>query len=168
MIQRKSKIILVLCAFLCQNCSSFVFGTLKKIPVTSNPLGAKVIVDGKEMGYTPLNLRLKRKNSHIVRIEKPGCNPFEIRITREISGKLLDFISGGNYFLSPGELNVTLTKIEGRPLLNTSLWMQRNFKTLNGLGLIGLILMSMKLLIQIRVFSKESIYPFSAFIFGND
>ena len=165
MIQRKPQIILVLlvlCAFLFQSCSSVIFGTSKKIPVTSNPLGAKVIVDGKEMGHTPLNLRLKRKNSHIVRIEKNGYNPFEIRITRKVSGALvfsilgnywvgylgmiatvlslvrypslehhgaimlglllaywsgtivLDFISGANYFLSPGELALTLTKIDGK------------------------------------------------------
>ncbi|UCE23125.1 MAG: PEGA domain-containing protein [Candidatus Aminicenantes bacterium] len=31
------------------------------MPVTSNPLGAKIIVDGKEMGYTPLGLKLKKK-----------------------------------------------------------------------------------------------------------
>jgi hypothetical protein len=166
-INKKSQIILaisIMCAFLCQNCATVIFGTNKKIPVTSNPLGAKVIVDGKEMGFTPLNLRLKKRNSHIIRIEENGYKALYIIINRKISGTLvfsilgnywvgyfgmiatvfllvrhpslehngklivglllaewsgavlLDFISGANYFLSPEELNVTLTKIEGNSL----------------------------------------------------
>ena len=66
-LQRKTKIILALIissVFLFQNCATIFSGfrTSQKIPVTSNPSGAKIIVDGEERGYTPLNLKLKKNN----------------------------------------------------------------------------------------------------------
>ena len=102
-IKRKTQIILALLVttvFLFQNCATFSRGTFQKIPVTSNPLGAKIIVDGEEMGYTPLNLKLKknlklkRKKSHVIRIEKQGYNPLEIRITRKTSDSFAIYILG--------------------------------------------------------------------------
>jgi len=57
----------------------------EKIPVTSNPIGAKVIVDGKEVGTTPLNLKLRRKKIHNIQIEKEGYEPFTVIITRNTS-----------------------------------------------------------------------------------
>jgi len=60
-------------------------GASQKIPVTSNPIGAKIIVDGEEMGNAPLNLKLKRKKTHIIRIEKQGYNSLEIGITKKTS-----------------------------------------------------------------------------------
>jgi hypothetical protein len=176
-IQRKTQIFLALFVssiFLLQNCATIFRGTRQKIPITSNPQGAKIIVDGEEMGYAPLNLKLKRKKNHIMRIEKEGFNPLEIRISRGTSiglttlgnilwgfigatlagGKraldlviiggflskekaeeesrkvgtayllgfligcggtmLVDHLSGANFRLSPKNLNVTLTKMEGK------------------------------------------------------
>jgi len=77
--------IMVMSVFLLQNCASIIRGTSQKIPVTSNPLGARIIVDGKEMGYTPLNLKLKKKKGCVIRIEKQEYNPLEIRINRKSS-----------------------------------------------------------------------------------
>lgn len=172
-IKRKTIIIfalMVMNVFLFQNCATIIRGTSQKIPVTSNPIGAKIIVDGKEMGYTPMNLKLKRKKGHVIRIEKQNYNPLEIRIARKTSalsvgisilgnylgaqigflvgyavgyavgsalkgearrsgvalgicgffvGSIgaiyMDFKSGANYTLSPKELNVTLSIIEGKP-----------------------------------------------------
>jgi len=90
-IQRKTKSILALIVssvFFFQNCATLSRGTSQKIPVTSNPSGAKIIVDGEEMGYAPLELKLKRKKSHVIRIEKQGYNPLEIRTTRKTSAGL--------------------------------------------------------------------------------
>ena len=85
-IKRKTQIILallVITVFLFQNCTTLIRGTSQKIPVTSSPSGAKITVDGEEVGYAPLNLKLKRKKSHTIRIEKQGYNPLEIRIVRK-------------------------------------------------------------------------------------
>ncbi len=75
-------------------------GTSQNIPITSNPPGAKIIVDGEIKGITPLNLHLKKMKKHLLRIEKDGYNPLEIKIKREgtsKSGLLIagDFIAGG-------------------------------------------------------------------------
>ena len=167
-IKRKAQIILALMVtsvFFFQNCATIISGTSQKIPVTSNPSGAKIIVDGEEMGYAPLELKLKRKKkSHVIRIEKQGYNPLEIRIVRKTSAGpiigdlllggsmvfvsgiaffrsdlsndlpstlglvgligggilmltspfLVDIISGAGHVFSPKELNVTLTKHEGK------------------------------------------------------
>jgi len=101
-IKRKTRIIfalMVMNVFLFQSCMTIMRGTSQKIPVTSNPSGAKIIVDGKEMGYAPLNLKLTRKTGHIIRIEKQGYNPFEIQVTRKSSLFSLLLSVLGNYFL---------------------------------------------------------------------
>jgi hypothetical protein len=109
--RRKIQMILalyVVIAFLFQGCARIITETSQKIPVTSNPPGAKIIVDGKEVGYAPLNLKLKKIKSHIIRIEKQGYNPLEIRITRKASDSLPLFILG-DIFLggASGEMAAT-------------------------------------------------------------
>jgi len=181
MIQRKTQIFLALFVssiFLLQNCATMVRGTRQEIPITSNPQGAKIIVDGEEMGYAPLNLKLKRKKNHIMRIEKEGFNPLEIRISRgtatsyadtsfvmnafwgfvgSIGGAIalsggrfskmgdsallglvigwvgstgIDYLSGADYTLSPKNLNVTLTKMEGKSQPNLILLDAEQFQNI--------------------------------------
>ena len=84
-IRRKPGFAVVLLAaalFLLQSCATIVQGTSQKIPVTSAPIGARVLVDGKDIGTTPLTLKLKKIKPHVIRIEQEGYNPHEIRITR--------------------------------------------------------------------------------------
>jgi hypothetical protein len=48
------------------------------LDVTSTPDGARVIVDGNAMGTTPLTIPGLQAGAHAkVRLEKPGCEPFE-------------------------------------------------------------------------------------------
>ena len=116
-IQRKARILmalLVMSVFIFQSCMTIMRGTYKKIPVTSIPSGAKIIVDGKEMGYAPLNLKLKRKSSHIIRIERQGYHTQEIQVARKCS-LLMTLL--GNYFLGAtvGALvtNLFISETEG-------------------------------------------------------
>jgi hypothetical protein len=151
-----------------QSCMTIIHGTFKELPVTSHPVGAKIIADGEEVGFTPLILELKRKKSHSIRIEKEGYAPFAIIIKRKnrwLESILLNWLSGGawigymlalaigevlfpewnlddaqtsmamlwsgaagavivdsfsgaNYFFSPKELEVTLSKIEDKSEAN--------------------------------------------------
>ena len=69
-----------------QNCSQAHRPKLTQdIPVTSDPVGARIIVDGEESGQTPLILSLKKNMSHRIRIEEEGFNPTELVITRKLS-----------------------------------------------------------------------------------
>ena len=101
-IKRKTQIILALLVssvFLFQSCATLIRGTSQKIPVTSNPGGAKIIVDGEETGHAPMILKLKKKKKiHVIRVESPDYNPLEIRITRKASpglSILVNMIWGG-------------------------------------------------------------------------
>ncbi len=101
-LKRNFRIFLVLMIssiFFLQNCAAIIRGTSQKIPVTSNPAGAKIIVDGNEMGTTPMNLKLRRKKIHNIKIEKEGYEPFTVIINRKTS-MLLSLL--GNTFFAGG------------------------------------------------------------------
>jgi hypothetical protein len=85
--RRATATVLAIFGFLIlQNCSQARRPKLTQdIPVTSNPVGARIIVDGKDAGQAPLILSLKKNGSHKIRIEKEGFNPTELVITRKLS-----------------------------------------------------------------------------------
>jgi hypothetical protein len=59
------------------------------ISVTSEPAGARVLIGQTLVGTTPTQLLLKRSDAHIVlRFEKDGWEPAEVRLERTISGAL--------------------------------------------------------------------------------
>jgi hypothetical protein len=94
---------IVLAAILLQGCATLVRGTSQKVPVTSAPAGARVLVDGKDAGLTPLLLKLKRKRPVVIRIEKEGYDPHEIRIERKKPSKWDPTVVFGNTLLAmPG------------------------------------------------------------------
>jgi len=104
-IQRKPGFVAVLLStvFLLQNCATIVHRTTQKIPVTATFIGgtggAKVFVNGKLVGTTPLMLKLAKKRPAVIRIEKDGYNSREIRIKRDrsFSGSVIM----GNLLLGP-------------------------------------------------------------------
>ncbi|MCX8161365.1 MAG: PEGA domain-containing protein [Candidatus Saccharicenans sp.] len=53
---------------------------LQKIPVTNNPVQSRILVDGQEIGYTPLTLSLPRDRNHTIKIEKEGYEPALIQV----------------------------------------------------------------------------------------
>jgi hypothetical protein len=68
-------------------CATLTRRKTQRIPITSSPVGATVIVNGIERGVTPLEIGLVRKQKgQVIRIESPGYNPFEIRPQRMKSG----------------------------------------------------------------------------------
>jgi len=87
---------IVATVFLLQNCMTIIKGTSQKVPVTSNPMGARITVDAKEVGTTPIRIKLKRNKSHSIRAEMPGYNPLEIKILHKVSGSSLALSVLGN------------------------------------------------------------------------
>ena len=53
-------------------CCSIVHGTTQKVGVSSSPTGAKVTVDKRPMGSTPVALSLERDEIHNITIEMEG------------------------------------------------------------------------------------------------
>jgi formylglycine-generating enzyme required for sulfatase activity len=62
-----------------------IYGTLE---VVSNPIGASIIIDGKNYGTTPRVLGNVLIGSHQLRLEKQGCAPVAKTITLDDKNKL--------------------------------------------------------------------------------
>jgi hypothetical protein len=118
------------CAFLLQGCAIMARRTSQEIPVTSHPGGAKIIVNGKEMGVTPLSLKLARKKTHLIRIEKAGYVPLEIKAPSQGSRERPVFIMGnmnwgwmaampGAYLAAGGLLGMSFGLGAGKSALET-------------------------------------------------
>ncbi len=71
---------------LAPNCATLTRRRTQRIPVTSSPVGATVIVNGQQQGVTPLEIQMvRKKKGQVIRIESPGYNPVEIRPQRKMS-----------------------------------------------------------------------------------
>ncbi|MGZ5439786.1 MAG: PEGA domain-containing protein [Candidatus Aminicenantales bacterium] len=77
-------------------CATLTRKSAQRIPVTSVPVGATVIVNGVEQGVTPLVIWPDRKwKDQVIRIESPGYNSAEIKLKRSLSeGPIF-----GNFFI---------------------------------------------------------------------
>ena len=102
-------------------CASIMHGTTQDVGISSNPSSAKVWANGQELGKTPLNTKLTRKDNHIIKIELDGYEPYETTFTRSVSGWVwgniviggliglaIDGISGGLYKLTPEQITAEL------------------------------------------------------------
>ena len=72
-----------LALFSVPGCQTLSRGRTQHIPATSRPAGVKVLIDGTAVGETPINLKLTRRDIHVVRFELSGYRPVEIRITKK-------------------------------------------------------------------------------------
>lgn len=109
--------------FFLSSCGTIIHGTRQDIGISSNPSGANVTIDNIQFGKTPVIAKLAREDNHTVKIEQPGFQPFDATITNSVSGWVwgniilggliglaVDAVSGGLYYLSPEQVNATLTK----------------------------------------------------------
>lgn len=114
---------LVVLSLIVWGCATIMHGTAQKIGISSAPSGARVAVDNRDFGVTPLFAELKRGDDHIVRIELDGYQKVELTVTKSVSGWVwgniliggliglaIDAASGGLYDLSPEQLNAELKK----------------------------------------------------------
>ncbi len=122
------KILPLLLIIVSAGCGSIMRGSTQEIPISSNPSGATVIVNGQERGKTPLTVELKRKGQrHRIEVTKKGFHSFETDLVRTMSAGssvgniLIDFglIShlvvdkgtGGCYILKPEAIQADLVTI---------------------------------------------------------
>jgi hypothetical protein len=81
MLRRPTSLALIVTwlVFSLQGCMTIVGQKRQFVSVTAGPAGARVIVDGAYQGEAPLSLKLAKKPPHVIRIEKDGYRPVEIR-----------------------------------------------------------------------------------------
>jgi len=102
-------------------CASIMHGTSQEVGISSQPTGATITIDGQPMGVTPVAARLRRKDTHTIRITMDGYQPFEVVTTRKTSGwvwgnivfggligLVVDFSNGAAYSVKPEEIASTL------------------------------------------------------------
>ena len=102
-------------------CATIMHGTTQDVGLSSTPTNARVTVDNKPLGNTPVIAKLTRKDNHIVRFELDGYKPFEATLTRGTSGWVwgnlvfggliglaVDAMSGGLYKLTPSQIAGTM------------------------------------------------------------
>jgi hypothetical protein len=121
--QHRLALVLPCLAVALSGCGTIMHGTMQEIAIVSAPAGAEVSVDGAAVGRTPLNVRLKRKQAHQVRIEAAGYLPYETALSRTTSVWLwpdilgtawllaplpIDALSGGLYELKPSLVSAAL------------------------------------------------------------
>ncbi len=67
-------------------CCSIIHGTRQDVGISSAPTGAMVKIDNVLSGNTPVVAKLTRKDNHFVRVELSGYQPFDMTLTRSVSG----------------------------------------------------------------------------------
>ena len=124
------------------SCAAIIHGSTQSVEFASRPTGAKLFLDGKEVGSTPQTINLRRKGrnkgeesektSYAVKVEMEGFQPYEIKLERKLDGWIfgnilfggligivIDAATGSMYKLSPKRVDAefakttTLTKSEG-------------------------------------------------------
>ena len=102
-------------------CATIVCGTSQKVPVSSDPMGATVNVDGTGSYTTPTVLNLQRKRGHILVFTKEGYKQETVTLLRVISGAVagniilggfigwgVDALTGAQWKLVPENVNVVM------------------------------------------------------------
>ncbi len=101
-------------------CGTFVQGTMQQIPISSNPSGARLLINDSTY-TTPAQVHLHRDVVYVATIEKEGFETQQVTITRGLStfaylnipfglviGLPIDLMTGAAYVLSPDAITVTL------------------------------------------------------------
>lgn len=87
---------LVVATSVATGCATIVAGGPDQIPITTNPPGAYVYVDGHIVGQTPMIVTLDRtRNIGDIRIYYPGFVPVAIRRDKTLNAWVF-----GNFFLA--------------------------------------------------------------------
>lgn len=102
-------------------CASIATGGSQVVSFESDPEGATVSVDGKELGVTPLSVDVKRGNKKIITVEKEGYQTYTSHLSTSVDGLFwgnillggllgssTDNASGAMYKYSPDKILVSL------------------------------------------------------------
>ena len=114
---RLRSVVLVLASTSQMGCATLMHGTKQDLGISSQPTNARVTIDNKPLGSTPVIAKLSRGDNHIVKIELDGYAPFEATLTKKVSGWVwgnvvlggliglaVDAITGGLYNLTPDQI----------------------------------------------------------------
>ena len=112
-------------------CATVIKGTTQDIPISSDPSGAEIFIDGMLVGTTPASIEVKRKRDHLVVIQKTDYEPKSIALVKNIGGAVcgniitggpigwgVDDVSGSQNNLFPSTISVKLEPAREGDLAN--------------------------------------------------
>jgi hypothetical protein len=108
-------------------CATIIHGPRQSVTVTSDPSGAAVtVLSGTTVketaGVTPVTLRLPRRDANLtLRLEKPGCEPAEMRLKRSVSGWTFGNLIAANPFAQQGMDNAGAGSYAGQLGVTTAM-----------------------------------------------
>ena len=113
------------CVMALPGCATIANGTSQTVEIRSAPHGANVLVDGRNVGTTPLKADMKRGQPHVVEIEKPGYLTETVLTTTRMNSAtgwnalfgvpggiamLVDYSNGSSTDVAPNSVNVDLVE----------------------------------------------------------
>jgi hypothetical protein len=114
-------ILLLGLAVIVSGCGTIINGSSQQVSIASTPSGADVIIDGADVGETPITQKLSRKDQHTIELRLDGYESESIIVNRGVSGWVVgnivlggliglgvDAITGGMYKLDPTDIQRTL------------------------------------------------------------
>ena len=114
------------------SCATIFSGSTKNVRFTSNPSSAAIFIDEVEIGKTPIELMLTRKDEHSVEMKLDGYQTYHTRLTKTLNpwcianvfiggviGLIVDASTGAMYDLSPGVINAEMNNsTDIQPVVN--------------------------------------------------
>ncbi len=87
---------LLISTILTTGCSTVIKGTTDKITVNSLEPGTVIYVDGVKRGIDDALVEVERGDKHVIKVEKPGCEPLIVETNEKFDatsllGIFLDF-----------------------------------------------------------------------------
>lgn len=105
-------------------CASITCGPNQRVPVSTNPTGATVEVDGEGSYKTPTTLKLRRKTDHNLIFTKEGYETKHVLLMHVISGAVagnillggligwgVDAMTGAQFKLVPESVHVEMQRL---------------------------------------------------------
>ena len=105
---------LVLVAFMASGCGTIINGSNQDVAFNSSPTGARVTVDGLQMGTTPTVIGLSRKDSHTVEFSLDGYENQSMIINRSVSGWVWGNLVFGGLVVSEWQPAVSIRRLVAR------------------------------------------------------
>ena len=105
------------------SCATLFKGTTQEVHFNSNPQKARVLVNGVDMGETPVAIRLETKKNYTIELQAEGYKPKTYTITNHVGagwiildvftgliGVIIDAATGAWYSLDQKNVDAILEK----------------------------------------------------------
>ena len=107
-------------------CASMFTGVKQHVPISSNPPGATITINGEVKGKTPASVDLTRIHFHSIKLELNGYEPYSIETTKGLNwvifwdffspfwvGFIVDGVDGAYAEIQPGDIMASLQRSNG-------------------------------------------------------